>query len=169
MGSEMQKPNHLKSRQKLAILSKTIWNLDQNVLILNGLDYARAIAKAWPFENRTIWNLDHLKSNLPEVRISNVSNVCGYQLVRFQVRTVPPSSYWNVSINQSKSRIEDFLSSVNQNSAIKQPVRWLKFVPGQGWDRHLFALRTLAGSESGPMPGLFTDPSYTRINQVQIQ
>ena len=34
-GSEIQKPNHLKSGQMDAILSKTIWNPDKNVRISN--------------------------------------------------------------------------------------------------------------------------------------
>ena len=33
MWSEIQKPNHLKSTQMAAILSKTIWNLDKNIRI----------------------------------------------------------------------------------------------------------------------------------------
>ena len=37
--SETRKPNHLKSRQIDAILSKTIWNLDKNVRIFNGPDF----------------------------------------------------------------------------------------------------------------------------------
>ena len=48
-----------------AILSKTIQNLDKNFRILNSPVFkwlglytsARAIAKAQPFENRTVWNL----------------------------------------------------------------------------------------------------------------
>ena len=39
MGSEIWKPNHLKSRQMAAILSKTIWNLDKNIRIWNGPDF----------------------------------------------------------------------------------------------------------------------------------
>ena len=38
MGSEIWKPNHLKSGQMAAILSKTIGNSDKNVQISNGLD-----------------------------------------------------------------------------------------------------------------------------------
>ena len=34
MGSEIRKPNHLKSRKMGVILSKTIWNPDQNIRIL---------------------------------------------------------------------------------------------------------------------------------------
>ena len=37
MGSEIWKPNPLKSGQMAAIMSKTFWNLDKNVRILNGL------------------------------------------------------------------------------------------------------------------------------------
>jgi hypothetical protein len=41
-------------------------------------------------------------------------------------------------------------------------------LPGQGWDRHLFAMRALAASESFPMPNIFTDPNYIKINQVSL-
>ena len=37
MRSEIQKPNHLKSGQVAVIFSRTIWNRDKNVWILNGL------------------------------------------------------------------------------------------------------------------------------------
>ena len=36
---------------------------------------------------------------------------------------------------------------------------------GQGFDRHLFALRTLAESEKLTMP-IFEDPSYSYINHI---
>ncbi|XP_072181875.1 carnitine O-palmitoyltransferase 2, mitochondrial-like [Diadema setosum] len=36
---------------------------------------------------------------------------------------------------------------------------------GQGWDRHLFALRTLAAKE-GKTPEIFADPAYTHINHI---
>ncbi|XP_054644844.1 carnitine O-palmitoyltransferase 2, mitochondrial [Dunckerocampus dactyliophorus] len=35
---------------------------------------------------------------------------------------------------------------------------------GQGFDRHLFALRYLAGSKGQPLHGLYTDPAYAAIN-----
>nr|CAD7266064.1 unnamed protein product [Timema shepardi]CAD7574110.1 unnamed protein product [Timema californicum] len=35
---------------------------------------------------------------------------------------------------------------------------------GQGFDRHLFALRTLAEKNGGKMPALFEDPAYKAIN-----
>ncbi|KAM9386335.1 carnitine O-palmitoyltransferase 2, mitochondrial [Pholidichthys leucotaenia] len=35
---------------------------------------------------------------------------------------------------------------------------------GQGFDRHLFALRYLANSKSQPLPGLYGDPAYAAIN-----
>ncbi len=38
---------------------------------------------------------------------------------------------------------------------------------GQGFDRHLFALRNLAESE-GLTPPLFQDPSYSYINHIII-
>ncbi|KAI8497228.1 Carnitine O-palmitoyltransferase 2, mitochondrial [Branchiostoma belcheri] len=36
---------------------------------------------------------------------------------------------------------------------------------GQGWDRHLFALRTLA-EQSGASPAIFRDPAYAAINHI---
>ena len=36
---------------------------------------------------------------------------------------------------------------------------------GQGWDRHFFALRTLANSSGQEMPKIFQDESYLNINQ----
>lgn len=36
---------------------------------------------------------------------------------------------------------------------------------GQGWDRHLFALRTLAAKE-GKTPTIFADPAYSFINHI---
>ncbi|PIK40111.1 putative carnitine O-palmitoyltransferase 2, mitochondrial [Apostichopus japonicus] len=38
---------------------------------------------------------------------------------------------------------------------------------GQGWDRHLFALRTLA-EQSGTKPGIFSDPAYINICQIVL-
>ncbi|AWP11502.1 putative carnitine O-palmitoyltransferase 2 mitochondrial [Scophthalmus maximus] len=35
---------------------------------------------------------------------------------------------------------------------------------GQGFDRHLFALRYLANSKDQPLPGLYADPAYAAIN-----
>ena len=37
---------------------------------------------------------------------------------------------------------------------------------GQGWDRHLFALKYLAEDLSIPMPELYTDPGYAKINHI---
>ena len=58
------------------ILSETIWNPDKNVWILNGpvfewLGLAVVKDKAGPFENPTIWNPDHLNSDLQKVQILN--------------------------------------------------------------------------------------------------
>ncbi|CAH8824488.1 unnamed protein product [Trichobilharzia szidati] len=40
---------------------------------------------------------------------------------------------------------------------------------GQGWDRHLYVLRQFALTDShGPLPSLFLDPSYEKINQCLI-
>lgn len=36
--------------------------------------------------------------------------------------------------------------------------------PGQGFDRHLFALRLLAKNNNMKIPDIFTDPAYERIN-----
>ena len=55
--------NHLKSGQKCPGFE---WSGFQTVGTKD-----IAIAKARPFENGTIWKLDHLKSNLQKVRISN--------------------------------------------------------------------------------------------------
>ena len=41
----------------------------------------------------------------------------------------------------------------------------LCFLPGQGWDRHLFALRTLA-NKRGQHVALFDDPAYRTINHI---
>ena len=38
-------------------------------------------------------------------------------------------------------------------------------VVGQGWDRHLFALRVLAAKQ-GKTPALFADPAYSHINHI---
>ena len=35
---------------------------------------------------------------------------------------------------------------------------------GKGWDRHLFGLKTIAASEGGSLPDIFTDPAYAAIN-----
>ena len=66
MASELQKPNHLKSGQMAVILSKTIWNPDKNVWILNGWDYNCSHSKS-----QTIWKPEHLQSDLQKVRISD--------------------------------------------------------------------------------------------------
>nr|AXY87732.1 carnitine O-palmitoyltransferase 2 [Eriocheir sinensis] len=39
---------------------------------------------------------------------------------------------------------------------------------GQGFDRHLFGLRKLAEAQGSPLPELFTDPSYAKINHIII-
>ncbi|XP_022101190.1 carnitine O-palmitoyltransferase 2, mitochondrial-like [Acanthaster planci] len=39
---------------------------------------------------------------------------------------------------------------------------------GQGWDRHLFALRALASSTGRPMPTVFQDPAYVNINTITL-
>ena len=39
---------------------------------------------------------------------------------------------------------------------------------GQGWDRHLFALKNLAINENLPIPELFSDPNYKAINHIII-
>ena len=72
MGSEIWKPDDLKSVQRASLLSKTIWNGT----------LAIAIAKVQPFENRTIWKL---KLDPQKVQISNISR---FQMVRFQILTV---------------------------------------------------------------------------------
>ena len=41
------------------------------------------------------------------------------------------------------------------------------FVAGQGFDRHLFALRILAES-SGKVPEIFQDPAYKQINHINL-
>ena len=49
IGSEIRKPNHLKSVKMATILSQIIWNPDKNVQILNGLVFKWfGLAKAWP-------------------------------------------------------------------------------------------------------------------------
>lgn len=37
---------------------------------------------------------------------------------------------------------------------------------GQGWDRHLFALRKIAEQDNQRMPDLFTDPAYKHANNI---
>ena len=51
MASELQKPNHLKSGQMAVILSKTIWNPDKNVWILNGCDQSCSCSYSPALEN----------------------------------------------------------------------------------------------------------------------
>eukprot|EP00094_Tigriopus_californicus_P003692 TCALIF_03552-PA protein Name:"Similar to CPT2 Carnitine O-palmitoyltransferase 2, mitochondrial (Bos taurus)" AED:0.02 eAED:0.02 QI:0/1/0/1/1/1/2/0/639 len=36
---------------------------------------------------------------------------------------------------------------------------------GKGWDRHLFAIKDLCHRQGHPIPELFEDPAYSRINQ----
>lgn len=43
-------------------------------------------------------------------------------------------------------------------------VTFLSFQLGQGFDRHLFALRYLANSKGMPLPSLYQDPAYAAIN-----
>ena len=44
MESEIRKPDHIKSGQMDAILSKTICNLDNSEQILNGWDYSYGLS-----------------------------------------------------------------------------------------------------------------------------
>lgn len=39
---------------------------------------------------------------------------------------------------------------------------------GQGFDRHLFAMRILAEKSGGKMPELYTDPSYAFANHYTL-
>jgi carnitine O-palmitoyltransferase 2 len=41
---------------------------------------------------------------------------------------------------------------------------------GQGWDRHLFALRTLAerSGNSDDLPEIFTDSAYTTLSDIVL-
>ena len=58
MGSEIGKHYHLKSGQMVAIMSKTIWNPEENVRILNG-----PVSNGWDYSyGPTIWNLTFKKS-----------------------------------------------------------------------------------------------------------
>lgn len=41
------------------------------------------------------------------------------------------------------------------------------FFQGQGFDRHLFALRVLAEA-SGQQPDIFQDEAYTKINRIYL-
>ena len=43
---------------------------------------------------------------------------------------------------------------------------YFSFCVGQGFDRHLFALRKIAEQKSGTMPSLFADPHYQLINHI---
>ena len=65
LGSDIQKPNHFKSRQMATISSKIIWNPDKN-------------AHQEDFEWMVLfWNgWDHLKFNPQKVLNSNVSKFC---------------------------------------------------------------------------------------------
>lgn len=38
------------------------------------------------------------------------------------------------------------------------------FLPGQGFDRHLFAMRYLANTKGQPLHSLYQDPAYAAIN-----
>ena len=83
-GSKIQKPDHLKSGQMVAIVSKTIWNPDKDVQILNGWDYSYRKSYG-PFENRTI-----LKSDLQKSR---------FWMVGFQILAVF-LPWWNLLSGQ---------------------------------------------------------------------
>ncbi len=41
-----------------------------------------------------------------------------------------------------------------------------KAAQGQGWDRHMFALKSLAGEGNGGVPDVFLDPAYESINRI---
>lgn len=43
-------------------------------------------------------------------------------------------------------------------------VYYIILFPGQGFDRHLYALKLLAIENNMEIPGLFTDPAYSQIN-----
>ena len=76
MGSEIWKPNHLKSGQMVAILLKKL-NLEKNVRISNVL-----VFECLGLQPQPQLKPKHLKSDLQKVWISNVS---GFQTVRFQI------------------------------------------------------------------------------------
>ena len=39
-------------------------------------------------------------------------------------------------------------------------------ISGQGFDRHLFALKYLSASKGDVLPDIFQDPAYTNINHI---
>eukprot|EP00041_Stephanoeca_diplocostata_P036435 m.1331652 g.1331652 ORF g.1331652 m.1331652 type:complete len:160 (+) comp24866_c0_seq5:231-710(+) len=39
---------------------------------------------------------------------------------------------------------------------------------GEGWDRHLFALRTLAQRHGGALPAIFTDEAYATLGNIVL-
>jgi carnitine O-palmitoyltransferase 2 len=53
-----------------------------------------------------------------------------------------------------------------RNCSKKHSAMTASAAQGQGWDRHLFALRVLAESEGTATPGLFADPAYVAINKI---
>ena len=121
MGSEIWKPNHLKSREMAAILSKTIWNLDKSVRIwvpfkLSKISILDSIqmsgfqmvwfSNGWDYSyshslSPTSWKPDHLKSDLQKVRISKCFWISNGQISDphcinfFDHFKVPPDLKWS--------------------------------------------------------------------------
>ncbi|GAB1599724.1 carnitine O-palmitoyltransferase 2, mitochondrial-like [Argonauta hians] len=64
----------------------------------------------------------------------------------------------NASVAEMKASIEE--CSKTHNNLTKEAAM------GQGFDRHLFAMRTLAENTGNKMPAIYTDPNYKLINHV---
>ena len=76
MGTEIWKPDHLKSRQMLPFCQNPleIWT-KMSIFLMVWFSNSRDHSFAWIFENQTFGNL--------------ISNVFGFQRVQFQILTLP--------------------------------------------------------------------------------
>ena len=109
IGSEIRKPNHLKYGQTAAILSETIWNLDKNVPILNGLvfKWLAPLSGFWmvgfqmsghfSVNTKNYWGLGVITNDLRiclSVCYTSNHRVCWQMCCAFQSRTIGPFLSW---------------------------------------------------------------------------
>lgn len=65
-----------------------------------------------------------------------------------------------VKSNNSKAEIRELINQCSKAHGILTR----EAAMGQGFDRHLFGLRTTAVENQIPKPDIFTDPAYSNIN-----
>ncbi|XP_038068874.1 carnitine O-palmitoyltransferase 2, mitochondrial-like isoform X1 [Patiria miniata] len=79
-----------------------------------------------------------------------------------ETKSCTEAFYKNSGVNMDEKR------SLVKACSDKHRLLSKEAIQGQGWDRHLFALRCLATVTGRPMPAVFQDPAYANINTITL-